>query len=363
MKKILSAFLALLIFASALSACRKQDAASPSPIPSASLAPLATEEPTAAIEPTAATEPTAAPYEFEIDYHKCPKIFEDALGGEMLSLARLAVDAFLAGQSSVVLPNLENAGGISMLLLTASIMCPPFGAYVDATEVKGYDAQTETLSWNFYDGDGTLKEIVGRFEECIRQYMSVLVADDTELMRAIFLYHAYTENMEYDYDAYYMTEIDGTDPVMRVRLSGYNALVNKLGMCSGISEGLCFLFNQADIDCCTVNCFEGESGAHEWLIAKFDDKYYFCDPTWEAEGGFKYFGLSFEDRASWAGGYLEQNILAFNTPIAEKYRVDDTERFSALRWVEEAPDEIVREGTSIIIRLNSYSEPIVIDCK
>lgn len=357
MKKILSVVLALLISVSFLSACMRQGEVSPSPLPYSSQTPGLTEKPA----PTA--EPTQGPYAFEIDYRKCPRLLETELGSGIINLARLTIDAFLSGEDSVVLPNLESSGNISMLLYAISVMCPPFSAYTDANELKSYDVQTRTLSWKFYDGDGTREEVLVGFENCIKeQYMSILASNDTELMRAILLYHAYTEDMAYDYDAFNMTEIDGTDPVMRIRLSGYNAITGKSGICTGISEGLCFLFGQADINCCTINCFEGESGAHEWLMAEFGGKYYFCDPTWETNGGLKYFGLSADDRASWAGGYLEQNMLIFYKSIAGRYRADDSERFSALRWIESTPDEIVREGTSILIKNNGV-EPITIDCK
>ena len=90
-----------------------------------------------------------------------------------------------------------------------------------------------------------------------------------------------------------------------------------------------FLCTQADIACGTV-LHNGGSGMHMWNIVKMDGKYYYCDPTWDANESLKYFGITAADRASWAGEYSTDDGTMLSKKVLEKYQVSDT-RFEILR--------------------------------
>ena len=69
---------------------------------------------------------------------------------------------------------------------------------------------------------------------------------------------------------------------------------------------------------------------HMWNILEIDGRYYYCDPTWDADGSGKYFGMTAADRAGWAGGYSAQEGSMLGVTVPEQYEITDT-RFAELR--------------------------------
>ena len=72
-------------------------------------------------------------------------------------------------------------------------------------------------------------------------------------------------------------------------------------------------------------------------ISILKQKYYYCDPTWDANSSLGHFGLTAADRASWAGGYSDLEGTMLGVTIPEKYDIADL-RFQTLR--EKLPVEI-----------------------
>ena len=99
---------------------------------------------------------------------------------------------------------------------------------------------------------------------------------------------------------------------------------------------LMFLYTQADLTSGTV-LHQGGTGSHMWSVVKIDDQYYYCDPTWDVGASPKTFGITSDDRSSWAGGYTEEGGTMFATVVAQKYKIED-ERFAILR--QKLPVEI-----------------------
>ena len=52
-------------------------------------------------QPNLPETPEEAPYDFTLDYHRCAPLVERQIGSDLVAAARLVVDAFLAGETSV----------------------------------------------------------------------------------------------------------------------------------------------------------------------------------------------------------------------------------------------------------------------
>ena len=142
----------------------------------------------------------------------------------------------------------------------------------------------------------------------------------------------------------------------------YNVLVNKSGICTNNAQALLFLYTQAGLDAGTV-FHTGGQGVHMWNFVLIDGKYYYCDPTFDIEGVFDYFGMTAEDRSGWAGGYSADDGTMLGTVIPDKYEITDT-RFEILRSkmpVELTDIEVDHEEQKITFFGHEYE--YTFDCK
>ena len=78
--------------------------------------------------------------------------------------------------------------------------------------------------------------------------------------------------------------IDKTKYEKNNKYSGsiYGCLVNGVARCEGYSKAFMYLMNALGIECHTITGYANER--HSWNIIKLEDKYYFCDPTWDDLG-------------------------------------------------------------------------------
>ena len=147
----------------------------------------------------------------------------------------------------------------------------------------------------------------------------------------------------------------------RLRESPYNVFVNKMGICTNFSQALMFLYTQAELKSGTV-LHQGGVGSHMWVVVEIDEKYYYCDPTWDAGESPKTFGITADDRSSWAGGYSKEEGRMLTTVISQKYKIDDN-RFAVLR--EKLPVEITNikvDKTEQKITFEGYDYEYIFYC-
>ena len=279
-------------------------------------------------EPELPETPEEAPYDFTLDYHRCAPLVERQIGSDLVAAARLVVDAFLAGETSVTLP--EEDYGVNPgndLGYALNSMCPVFGAVTDYDD-NHFDRAARTVTWAYTQTPEQVREALAALEQTTAAYMSALRQGDGEVARALLLYHALTKQAAYDYD------VSGTyddDPAAyRFRTSSYAALVLHSGICYSFAQALAFLYTQAGLDCAAVTG-DGASGFHMWLMAAIDGKWYYFDPTWDVGGGWYYFGMTAEDRVTWAGAFTGGALL--RRDAAKLADLSDT-RFSTVncRW-------------------------------
>ena len=100
-------------------------------------------------QPNLPETPEEAPYDFTLDYHRCAPLVERQIGSDLVAAARLVVDAFLVGETSVTLPEGDYSGNPGNDLGYAlNSMCPVFGAVTDYDD-NHFDKAARTVTWAY----------------------------------------------------------------------------------------------------------------------------------------------------------------------------------------------------------------------
>ena len=236
-----------------------------------------------------------------------------------------------------------------------------FGAFTDFSEVSSYDASSGSVSWNFFIGKDEFDRTLQRFYDVVDKYLANVQKTDSEAMRAILLYYAVIDDLNYDYGLIGENYNTLTKEEANMQSSPYCVLVYKSGICTNMAQAYMFLCTQADLVCGTV--LHSGGVMHMWNTVQVDGKYYYCDPTWDANSTLKYFGITAADRASWAGEYSSDQGTMLSATVPEKYDISDT-RFAILREklpVEISEIKVDRENQTITFV--GYDYEFVFDCK
>ena len=274
---------------------------------------------------------------FPIDLTKVSPMIRENVNEDVVVAAQAVIETFLQYENSVAI---EVSGNSQRFLNDMSYVihctCPSFGAFTDFNEMSSYDASTGTVSWNYFVERDEFDSKMQSFYDTTENYLSNVEPTDSEAMRAMVLYYAVIDDLVYDYDLIGDNYNNLSKEEANLKGSSYHTLVEKSGICTNIAQAYMFLCTQADISCGTV-LHMGGSGMHMWNIVQIDGKYYYCDPTWDANTSLTYFGITAADRASWAGEYSAEEGTMLSATIPEKYEISDS-RFDILR--EKLPVEI-----------------------
>lgn len=289
---------------------------------------------------------------YEVDYFKISPMIEDNVGKDVVDAALKVIKAFLnyENNASVVISG-NSTRFLNDMGYVINCTCPMFGALTDYNEMTSYDENHKVVTWDFFVSEDEFRKKVAEFTEIVEEYLSVIDKEDSESMKAILLYYKMIQNASYDYeilgDAYETMD----EAEYHLRESSYNVLVNKKGICTNLSQTLMFLYTQAELTSGTV-LHQGGAGAHMWSIVKIDDKYYYCDPTWDVGASPKTFGITADDRSSWAGEYAKGEGTMLSAIVDQKYEIDDG-RFSTFR--QKIPVEITN------IKVNKEEQTITFE--
>ena len=135
-------------------------------------------------QPNLPETPEEAPYDFTLDYHRCAPLVEQQIGSDLVEAARLVVDAFLAGETTVTLP--EGDYGVNPgndLGYALNSMCPVFGAVTDYDDNQ-FDKAARTVTWDYTRTPEQVREALAALEQTTAAYMSALRQGDGETARA-----------------------------------------------------------------------------------------------------------------------------------------------------------------------------------
>lgn len=270
-----------------------------------------------------------SPFNYETGNHYQSNLLKSVVSDAAIKAAYDVIDAFIEHKTSVKVEFEGHYGAFTEELgFVLSCIYPPFAACAEYNAIKAYNEKDGTVSWKYKYEKSVCDEMQSACEKVTENYMSKLRQGDNDTEKALLLYNALISNAVYDYDVL-LIDTEKEYETFDKRTTAYNALVNKSGICYSYSFALVYLYMRAGINCITVSSQEGE-GAHMWVMVDLDGKYYYIDPTWDIGGGFYHFGMTSQDRASWAGAYAEDTCFAFTTPISGNY-VLDSERFFDMR--------------------------------
>ena len=320
--------------------------------------PVVTQAPTQATT-QGATEP--ARELFEVDLTKVsPMILENAEDG-VVEAAKGVIEAFLRYETSAAIEVSGNAQRfMNDLAYVIHCTCPLFGAFADLNEMSGYDPDTGTVSWEFYVEEALFREKVADFYRTAEEYLDAVEKTDSEAMRAMVLYYAIIDDLQYDYDLVGENYEKLSPAEADLRESPYYVLTEKSGICTNMAQAYLFLCTQADIACGTV--LHRGGAMHMWNVVEIDGQYYYCDPTWDANGSLTHFGMTAADREDWAGGYSAQEGTMLGITVPETYDISNG-RFAELRG--KLPVEIskIRVDRALqTVTFEGYEYECVFDC-
>lgn len=257
---------------------------------------------------------------YELDYRRAAPLLQEAFGAKAIDDARSVIEAFLAGKTSINLTPDGNAiGYMNTLGCILDVMCPPFAVLTDFNALKAY--RGGEMRWQYTVSGDTLDAALRAFEARVCEMVRRIDERDCETAQAMILYNALTQDAVYDYDAL-------TDEEDARASCSYAAIMDQSGWCTAYAYALCFLYAQVGIDSIPVS---GESPdmLHMWPLVRLNGELYYCDPTWDIGGGFKYFGLNDEDRCGWAGGFDKSTFRICGNGPGSVFGVNGS-RFSGL---------------------------------
>ena len=203
-------------------------------------------------------------------------------------------------------------------------------------------------------------KIIEDFENACKPYISGLESA-SQTQKALICYYRYIQTLDYDYNlANFEVEnfhlYDRNNPRYD---EGYNALVKNTGVCSSFSIAYSFLLSQLNIDSYTIFAV-GTDNAHAWNMLKLNGKWYFADPTFDADwpqgdNSITNFGITTKQRISL--GYYPENYNISNLPNNfSDYSVNDL-RFEALTKGAFNPEFNINNKTMIYKDLNEKNQP------
>ena len=299
---------------------------------------------------------------FEVDYLKISPMIKENVEKDVLDAALKVIKAFLNYENHVAITIDGNKSRfLNDMGYVINSTCPMFSAFTDYNEVTSYDEENNIVTWNFFVSREELQNKITDFTKTVEGYLSLIDREDSDAMKAILLYHNLLRDASYDYDILGDASETMEESEYRLRESSYNVLINKTGICTNLSQGLLFLYTQVDLNSGTV-LHQGGAGSHMWVVVELDGKYYYCDPTWDIGEGLRTFGITADDRSSWAGGYSKEDGRMLTTVIAQKYNIDDN-RFAVLR--EKVPVEITNirvDKTEQKITFEGYDYEYTFSC-
>lgn len=267
---------------------------------------------------------------FHIDLTKISPMILENVSEDVVVAAKAVIEGFLRYDNSVeIIVSGNSQRFLNDMAYVIHCSCPMFGAFTDFNEMSSYDEASGTVSWSFFVEEAEFDRILQDFYNVTKTYLSNIQSTDSEAMRAMLLYYAVIDDLSYDYDLLGENYEKLSKEEANLKSSPYYVLAEKSGICTNIAQAYMFLCTQADIACGTV-LHMGGSGMHMWNIVQIDDKYYYCDPTWDANTSLKYFGITTADRSSWAGEYSADGGTMLSITIFEKYEISDS-RFEVLR--------------------------------
>lgn len=299
---------------------------------------------------------------FHTDLTKISPMILENVNEDVVTAAQAVIKSFLQYENSAEIKVSGNSQRfLNDMAYVIQCTCPMFGALTDFNEMRSYDEASGKVVWNYFADKTEFESILQDFYNVMKTYLSDINPTDSEAMRAMILYYALIDELDYNYDLVGENYEKLSEEEANMKSSPYYVLAEKSGICTNIAQAYMFLCTQADITCGTV-LHTGGSGMHMWNIVRLDGRYYYCDPTWDADTSLKYFGITAADRADWAGAYSSDEGTMLFVTIPDKYEISDS-RFEEMRGkLPVEISEVKTDRQSQSITFVGYEYEYTFDC-
>ena len=197
------------------------------------------------------TEETATG--FEIHLTKISPMIKENVSEDVVVAAKTVIEAFLRYENSAIIEVSGNKQRfMNDMAYVIHCTCTMFGAFTDFNEMTSYDAASGTVSWSFFLEESEFDAKVQSFYDVTESYLAKVSTTDSEAMRAMLLYYAVIDDLNYDYDLIGDNFDKLSKEEANLKSSPYYVLVEKSGICTNMAQAYMFLCTQADIACATV---------------------------------------------------------------------------------------------------------------
>lgn len=222
-----------------------------------------------------ATDPTEYPYQplQAIDYCVLEPDDRARLSDKDKEAYRALMDAMLERADSITL----RPDTVSMQDLIDLLRESPYYFFLDEA---GIDGDTVHFSYAYTaDEQSEMRDFMDSKLMEIANYKAA--EDDNTLDTILKIYLAVTHAMAYDHDRT-DNKFLGSPLFVYPADEVYKALRDEKSLCYGFAYVMRFALLQRGVDCfCVYGECTSRGDGHEWLIFRYNDRWYHCDPTWD----------------------------------------------------------------------------------
>ncbi len=153
----------------------------------------------------------------------------------------------------------------------------PYYYFLRSAEIDG-----DTVRFSYAYSAEEQQEMLDFIDRRILGIANYEASDDDNALDVILkIYLAVTHEMQYDHDRTDNKELDS--PLFRYPGDEvYKALRDKKSLCYGFAYVMSNALLQRGIDCFRVyGLCTNRGDGHEWIIFRYGNQFYHCDPTWD----------------------------------------------------------------------------------
>lgn len=186
---------------------------------------------------------------------------------------RALTEAMLARHDSIVLDTDAATAAVLLDLLRES----PYYYFLSKADVDG-----DTVRFSYaYPAEEQQEMLTFIDEQMLRIANHEASENDNALDVILKIYLAVTHEMTYDLERTDNKELGS--PLFRYPADEiYKALRDKKSLCYGFAYVMRFALLQRGVDCfCVYGLCSAHDDGHEWIIFRYDDTWFHCDPAWD----------------------------------------------------------------------------------
>ena len=237
------------------------------------------------------TEATIRPkreghYTFQTHVH--PSKLEEIMGSEAIQAYDNMIDAVLAGEDYFEVADEDTYGWV--IGQFAYTCFPVIDDYIESGYAEGFSNGRGKITYLIEKEE--LQQKIADFEAEVTEILNENLEDDySDFEKALALYIYMAHHYTYDY---YMMEHSS-----EMTVSGYQTLMDKSGICQGLSTLYSFLLLEAGVDATVMSgCSLSNGGGHQWSYVKINGNYYHIDPTFalDSNDSMAYFMMTDDQR-------------------------------------------------------------------